>query len=187
MMGNITDITGNTGTRLLGTTALGAELVTVIWDSRWMLLAIAVCIVADFRYGWGESSKRYNEAIKAGNKTLAAQYKWRTSRAVRRSVNKMVDYLVWIAVGMAIGMAVLPYVGVNYAWGGAAASALAIFCEGKSFVGHFLFLHGVSVRAGSVSAFFRAFAVALAKKKNQDVGEAMEEGFNEAGKEEHHG
>ncbi len=37
---------GNTGTRLLGTTALGAELVTVIWDSRWMLLAIAVCIVA---------------------------------------------------------------------------------------------------------------------------------------------
>lgn len=178
---------GNTGTRLLGTTALGAELVTVIWDSRWMLLAIAVCIVADFRYGWGESSKRYGDAVKAGNKTLAAQYKWRTSRAVRRSVNKMVDYLVWIAVGMAIGMAVLPYLGVNYAWGGAAASALAIFCEAKSFVGHFLYLHGVEVKATSITAFFRAFAVALAKRKSPDVGEAMEEGFHKVEKEERNG
>lgn len=178
---------GNTGTRLLGTTALGAELVTVIWDSRWMLLAIAVCIVADFRYGWGESSKRYSEAAKAGNKTLAAQYKWRTSRAVRRSVNKMVDYLVWIAVGMAIGMAVLPYLGVNYAWGGAAASALAIFCEAKSFVGHFLYLHGVEVKTTSITAFIKAFCVALAKRKSPDVGEAMEEGFNKVGKEEKNG
>lgn len=169
---------GNTGTRLLGTTALGAELVTVIWDSRWMLLAIAVCIVADFRYGWGESSKRYGEACRSGNRTLAAQYKWRTSRAVRRSVNKLVDYLVWIAVGMAVGMAVLPYLGVDYTWGGAAASMLAIFCEAKSFVGHFLYLHGVEVKGNSIKAFAQAFAVAWAKKKNPDVGDALEESLD---------
>ena len=178
---------GNTGTRLLGTTALGAELVTVVWDSRWMLLAIAMCIVADFRYGWGESNKRYSEAVKEGDKTLAAKYEWRTSRAVRRSVNKTVDYLVWIAVGMAFGKAVLPYVGVNYAWGGAAASALAIFCEAKSFVGHFLYLRGVEVRAKSVSAFLKAFTVTLVKRKSRAMGEAIEEGFNTIDKEKDNG
>ena len=46
---------GNTSTRLIGTSILGTELVTVIFDARWMLIALIVCIIADFRYGWRES------------------------------------------------------------------------------------------------------------------------------------
>ena len=69
----------------------------------------------------------------------------------------------------------------------AAASALAIFCEAKSFVGHFLYLRGVEVRAKSVSAFLKAFTVTLVKRKSRAMGEAIEEGFNTIDKEKDNG
>lgn len=56
-----TEVSGNTGTRFLGG-VLSIEFVSVLDDMRWMLLLIVLCVIADFRYGWGESSKRYEEA-----------------------------------------------------------------------------------------------------------------------------
>lgn len=169
---------GNTSTRLIGTSILGTELVTVIFDARWMLIALVVCIIADFRYGWGESSLRHKKALEIGNLTLADKYKWRTSRAVRRSVNKAIDYLVWVSVGMAIGMAILPRLGIDYVFGGIAASIGAIICEGKSIIGHFFYLHGVKIEERTIKGFIKAFVVALAKRKNADIGDAIESGFN---------
>lgn len=169
---------GNTNTRLIGTSILGTELVTVIFDARWMLIALIICIIADFRYGWGESSLRHKKALEIGNLTLADKYKWRTSRAVRRSVNKAIDYLVWISVGMTIGMAILPRLGIDYVFGGIAASIVAILCEGKSIIGHFIYLHGANIEERTIKGFVKAFVVALIKRKNADIGDAIESGFN---------
>lgn len=179
-----TDVVGNTGTRFFGG-LLTAEMITVLGDMRWMLLLIALCVVADFRYGWGESSKRYKDAKREGNKILMLQYQWRTSRAVRRSINKVIDYVVWMVVGMAIGMAILEPVGINHIFGGVVATAIAVVCEAKSFFGHFLYLHGVSYDEKNMRGFCKAFLVALAKKKSEDFGDALEEGFKECkGKED---
>lgn len=169
---------GNTSTRLVGTSILGIEFVTVIFDARWMLLALLMCIIADFRFGWGESSLRHKKALEIGNLTLADKYKWRTSRAIRRSVNKAIDYLVWVSVGMAAGMAILPRLGIDYVFGGIAASIVAILCEGKSILGHFIYLHGVKIEERTIKGFIKAFIVAFAKRKNEAIGDAIESGFN---------
>ena len=182
---DITDNTGGmgTGTRATAIIMTMGELVTVICEARWMLLAILACVLADFRYGWGESSKRYNEAKKNGDQLQMIQYKWRTSRAIRRTINKLIDYLIWVSIGVFIGMAVLKPFGVDYMMGGIVATIIAIACEGKSFIGHFFYLHGVLIEEKSIKGFIKAFVVAFAKKKNEDLGEAIEEGFNKLDKE----
>ena len=168
-----------TGTRAIGIAVFGSELMGVMADARWMLLAITVCVLADFRYGWGESSKRYERAKAKGDKLVMAQCKWRTSRAVRRTVNKLIDYFVWVTLGMCFGWAVLKPLGVDYMMGGVAATAIAICCEAKSFFGHFFYLHGIRVEEKGVRGFLRAFVVAFAKRKNPDVGQALEDAFEE--------
>ena len=169
---------GNTGTRLIGTSILGTELVSVMFDARWMLLALLMCIIADFRYGWGESSLRHKRALEIGNLTLADKYKWRTSRAIRRSMNKAIDYLVWVSVGMAGGMAILPRFGIDYTLGGIGVSIVAILCEGKSILGHFIYLHGVKIEERTIKGFIKAFIVALVKRKSEAIGDAIESGLD---------
>lgn len=178
----LTEISGNTGTRMVTLALFGGEMVNIISDSRWLLLAIFLCVVADFRYGWGESRKRYEHARRKNDKVVMSQYKWRTSRAVRRTVNKLIDYVVWICVGMAVGMAVIGPMGADYKLGGVAAAIVAILCEGKSVLGHFFYLHGIQIDQKSMKGFFKAFVVSFAKRKNKDIGEAIEKGFNEISK-----
>lgn len=168
----------NSGTRLLTFVTIGNELVAIIYEARWLLIAILICVLADFRYGWGESHKRYSRAKAKGDKIVMAQYKWRTSRALRRTVNKLMDYVMWVSMGVCVGMAVLRPVGVDYMTGGVIATAIAIFCEAKSFCGHFFWLHGVRVEEKTITGFLKAFAVSLAKRKSKDIGEALEDGFN---------
>lgn len=177
-------VTGSTTTKTVWLALLIGELQELIWDSRWLLLAIVLCIAADFRYGWGECNKRYLQAVADGNKTLMDKYKWRGSRAWRRTVNKFFDYLMWVIVGMVVGKAILSEVGVDYTYGGIAMAGVAIVCEAASFFGHFFYLHGVQVESKTVAGFFRALAVALIKKKSEDVGEAVETALNEVKSEE---
>lgn len=144
-----------------------------------MLLLLVVCVLGDFRYGWGESSRRYSQA-QAGNDRLSmAQYKWRTSRAIRRTVNKLVDYLIWVTIGMFAGMAILEPLGISHMFGGVAATTVAVMCEAKSFFGHFFYLHGVTVQRRTIVGFCKAFCIALAKRKSPDIGEALEQVIND--------
>lgn len=172
----------NTGTRAI-CSVVSSEMIAVVTDARWMMLAVIVCVVADFRYGWGESSKRYALAKQKGDEYMMAHYKWRTSRAVRRSVNKLIDYFIWILLGMIIGISVLKPLGMDYILGGVAATIVAAGCELKSIVGHFMFLHGVTIEQKTINGFFKAFIVAFARRKNRDVGDALEEGLNDIDKE----
>lgn len=165
----------NTGTRTMGLLLMGNELVAIIYDARWLMLVITACVVADFRYGWGESHKRYAKAKDKGDKIVMSQYRWRTSRAVRRTVNKLVDYLIWVCLGMFTGYAILKPLGADYTLGGIVATTIAVGCEAKSFIGHFFYLHGVRIEEKSVRGFLRAFVVAFAKRKDKNIGEALED------------
>lgn len=172
----------NSGTRMFTFAMMGNELVTVIYDSRWLLATILLCVIADFRFGWGESSKRYNRAREKNDKIVMAQYKWRTSIAIRRTINKLMDYIMWVSIGSFIGMALLKPIGVDYMMGGVVATFIAVGCEAKSFCGHFFWLHGVRIEEKSIKGFFKAFVIAFAKSKNKDIGEAIEAGFDETDK-----
>lgn len=168
----------NTGTRVINIAFMGSELVQIIYDARWLLAVITLCVVADFWYGWSESSKRYEAARAKKDKIVMAQYKWRTSRAIRRTMNKLIDYIMWVSLGVFTGFALLRPLGADYMLGGIAATAVAIGCEAKSFIGHFFYLHGIRIEQKSVGGFLKAFVVAFAKKKNADIGEALEDAFD---------
>lgn len=183
MLWNETNVM-ETGTRAVSMALFSTEMINVMSDARWMLLAITVCVLADFRYGWGESSKRYSKAKAEGDRIEMAQYRWRTSRALRRTVNKLIDYFIWVSLGMIFGIAILRPLGVDYVIGGIGTTCIAIACEAKSFMGHFFYLHGISIEEKSVKGFLRAFIVAFAKRKDSDIGEALEEGFNENNRKE---
>lgn len=167
-----------TGTKLGIIALIESELVTILTDARWMLVLILLCVVADFRFGWGESSKRYSEARKAGDTVLMDKYKWHTSRAWRRTMNKLMDYIVWVVMGMVFGLVALKPFGVSYVLGGVAATLIIVcMCELPSAFGHFFYLHGVQMEKRTVTGFMKAFAVAWARRKNPDVGDALDEGF----------
>lgn len=176
------DIYMNSGTRMFTFAMMGNELVAVIYDARWFLATILLCVLADFRFGWGESSKRFNMAKKKGDKIVMSQYKWRTSRALRRSVNKLMDYIMWVSIGVFIGMALLKPIGIDYMMGGVVATFVAVFCEAKSIIGHFFWLHGIVIEQKTIKGFLKAVVIAFAKRKNRDIGEALEAGFDETDK-----
>ena len=169
----------NAGTRFIGLVLMGNELVQIIYDARWLLAVITLCVVADFWYGWSESRKRYEAARAKKDKIVMAQYRWRTSRAIRRTMNKLIDYIMWVSLGVFTGFALLRPLGADYMLGGIAATAIAIGCEAKSFIGHFFYLHGIRIEQKSVGGFLKAFVVAFAKKKNADIGEALEDALEE--------
>ena len=188
MESNIIELGGNglhTGTRAAGVTILGSEITQMVVDSRWILIAVVLCCLLDFRLGCKESGLHRAEAEKDGNQVMKEFYKFHRSRAVRRSANKFVDYVLLMLVFEAIGAAFLPYVGLRYIYGAWAGGLVACGCELSSAGGHFLYIHGIKVEKrnikGYVMAFAKALAVAFARQKGGDeIGEAVEEAFNKA-------
>ena len=169
---------GNTGTRATGILLFGGELSTMLFDMRWMLLLIGVLIIADYRLGCEESKMHYLDAKAKGNELLCEQNKFRRSRARRKTANKFIDYMIYVIVGISFGKALLPQLHLDYIWGGWVATAIiAILIELPSSLGHFFYVRGVIVKKKTIEGFLRAFFVALVKKKSDNVGNALEEGF----------
>lgn len=179
-MTSLTDSLGQAGALQSGarTTVVvlfGNDLAGMILEMHWVILLLVLLIVADFRYGWGESAKRYKEAEKAGDGARMELYRWHTSRALRRTFNKLADYAVMMFLLGAVGMALLEPLGVSHTWGTWAAALIACFCELTSIGGHFFYLRGVAVEKRTIAGLLKAFVVAFVKKKNADAGEALEE------------
>jgi len=176
-MNEATNIAG-TGTRGIGLLLTGDGLVSVFIEAKYAIGFLLILIIADFRYGWGESNKRYLEAKATGDKRRMDLYKWRTSRAIRKSFNKLADFVIIIALGWFAGMALLEPIGISHKFGLFGASVILALCELSSIFGHFFYLHGVKVEKKTISGFLKALVVAIAKRKDSDVGEAIEETFN---------
>lgn len=141
-------------------TTMNGEAMGALFDLRWMLVLIVVLIIADFWFGLSESFyKREN---------------FRLSRAGRRTCNKLVDYITYLILGSVLGLAIFEPLG----WAThitTAAIGLGFGCmwEIDSIVGHACVLHGVKSHFS-----VKRFIVSLMKKKDKDMGEAFEEGFD---------
>mgnify|MGYP006997667519 FL=1 len=136
---------------------MGTEALTALYDLRWMLVLIVVLIVADFWFGVSESLHKHEH--------------FRFSRAGRRTCNKAVDYVTYLILGSVIGLAIFEPLG----WAThttTAAIGLGFGCvwEIDSIVGHVCELHGVKNRFS-----VKRLIIAIIKKKDADVGEAVEE------------
>ena len=158
---------------------MGEETMYMIYEARYLLVLVLLLIIIDFNLGRRESSARYEEAKKTGDTYTLNKYRWRTSRALRRSANKFLEYVLYCLMGLFFGMAMLEPLGVQGIWGTYAAVAFIAVCiERKSIFGHMNYLYKSGAELGSLGAFISRFAVIFAKKKNQDVGEALEEALN---------
>lgn len=148
------------GTKAAVVTTMGGEALSALYDLRWMLVFIVVLILADFWFGISESLKNNEQ--------------FRFSRAGRRTCNKAVDYITYLLVGALIGLAIFEPLG----WADhvvTAAVGLGFGCvwEIDSIVGHVCGLHGIANRFS-----VKRFIISLVKKKNEDVGEALEEAMD---------
>lgn len=152
----VNNITASTG-RAVVVGTMGVEAMTALYDLRWMLVLIVVLIVADFWFGVSESLKKHEH--------------FRFSRAGRRTCNKAVDYVTYLILGSVIGLAIFEPLG----WAThttTAAIGLGFGCvwEIDSIVGHACALHGVKNKFS-----IKRLIIAIIKKKDADVGEAVEE------------
>lgn len=167
-----------TGTRGTVFIIFGGEIGAMLLDMRWGIMLLILLVVADFRYGWGESAKRYSDARKAKNDILMEHYRWHTSRAVRRTLNKLADYIVIMLMCGTVGMAIFEPLGIEHTWGAWVGAVIACGCEIVSIFGHFFYLRGIRIETKSINGFFKALAVAFAKRKDADVGESLQEAFD---------
>lgn len=152
----VNNITASTG-RAVVVGTMGVEAMTALYDLRWMLVLIVVLIVADFWFGVSESLHKHEH--------------FRFSRAGRRTCNKAVDYVTYLILGSVIGLAIFEPLG----WAThitTAAIGLGFGCvwEVDSIVGHVCELHGVKNKFS-----VKRLIIAIIKKKDADVGEAVEE------------
>ena len=69
----MTDGNMNTGTKAVSLVLMGNELTAIISDARWLLIVILVCVVADFRYGWGARRQDGHARIQVADVEGAAQ------------------------------------------------------------------------------------------------------------------
>nr|DAI39107.1 MAG TPA: holin [Caudoviricetes sp.] len=156
-MSNITTTTGKA--IVVGT--MGGEALSALYDLRWMLVLIVVLILADFWFGVSESLRKREH--------------FRFSRAGRRTCNKGVDYLTYLMLGSVLGLAIFEPLGwATHTTTAAVGLGFGCVWEMDSIVGHVCALHGIRNRFS-----VKRFIIALIKKKDDDVGEAVEEAWGD--------
>jgi len=153
-----------------------AELVNVLHDLRYMFVCSIVLILADLWWGYSEAKLRRKEAQEAGNATLADKYKWRFSRAARRTANKTIDYLTYLAIGAFVGLAVTEPMDIcSHVWASAMGLGIGCACEIASIVGHVAYVKmGIELSLTDAWRAFIRFLGRLIKAKSEAIGEAVE-------------
>ena len=166
----------NVGTKPILWGTVGGELIAVVYDLRFMMMAALALILTDLWWGYSDSKKHYAEAKAIGNATLMDKYKWSKSRAVRRTANKLVDYTTYLIVGALFGLGMTEPMGIcSHVWSAAIGLGIGGGCEIASIVGHVAYVKlGVEI---SIADAWRAtvrFLGRLIKAKSQEIGDAVE-------------
>ena len=165
------------GSKVFVWSVLGGEIVSVMFDLRYMVILSFVLILADLWWGHSESCKRRKEAEEMGNATLVDKYKWSKSRAVRRTLNKLIDYLTYLGVGALVGLGITEPMGIcSHVWVAAIGLGLGGGCEVASIIGHAAYVKmGVEIKVADAWKAVVRFFARLIKTRSQDIGDAVEE------------
>lgn len=164
-----------------------AELVTVLFDLRYMFICSVILIAADLWWGYSECKMRRAEAQALGNKTLEEKFRWRFSRAARRTANKCVDYLTYLAIGAFVGLAITEPMGIcSHVWSAAMGLGIGCASEIASIVGHVAYVK-MHVEVGMVDAWKAVirFFGRLIKQSSHGIGEAVEQIGHDHGQHHH--
>lgn len=138
------------------------ELQQVLFDLRWLVAFIVILVFTDFWTGLTASVRVRKE-------------NFRISRALRRTIVKFLEYINFIIFGLLLAKAILEPFGIGTdITGGAIGASAALLIEFDSIYGHICDIHGIKSRFSLKRMF-----VAYIKRKNEDVGEAVEEGMKE--------
>lgn len=140
---------------------MGGEALLALYDLRWMLILIVVLILADFWFGVSESLHKHEH--------------FRFSRAGRRTCNKAVDYITYLILGSVLGLAIFEPLGwADHVVTAAVGLGLGCIWELDSIIGHVCVLHGIENKFS-----IKRFIIALIKKKDADIGEAVEDAWKD--------
>lgn len=145
-----------------GSVTMWQETATMVYDLRWLMALCLTLVVADLVFG-------VQNALKHGKP-------FRKSTAVRRTMNKLCDYFCWLLLGGLLGRVMGGFFegqDVNIATG---VVLVAIGCELESCFQNYMEFRGVRF---SLRGFLRRLLVRFLKKKDQDLGEALEETLKE--------
>ena len=158
------------GSLLVQTTAVTfssafyTEIQETFFAVRWAILFIVILIATDFWSGLAASVKVRGEDF-------------RLSRALRRTLVKFCEYLCFIILGVVVAKSICEPLGIcTFTAGGAIGAAVALLIEADSIYGHVCDLHGIKGRFS-----VKRLIVAYLKRKNEDLGEAVEDALEENG------
>lgn len=165
------------GTKAIIWATIADDLIKVVYDLRYMVMLSFVLIFADLWWGYRASSKKYQYAESIGNETLKEKFKWSKSRAVRRTCNKIIDYLSYLVVGAFLGLAITEPMDIcSHVISALVGLLIGCGCEIASIVGHVAFVkYDVEIEIKDIWRWLGKVFLAIIKKKNSDIGEAIEE------------
>lgn len=157
--------------------SIGGELLTVVFDLRYMIICSLALILADLWWGYRDAALHYEQASDMGSETLKDKFKWHKSRAVRRTANKFVDYMTYLVVGALIGLAITEPMDVcTHVWTAAIGLGVGCGCEIASIVGHVMYVHmGIEISTADAWRATVRFVGRLIRVKSGELGEAVED------------
>lgn len=164
------------GTKVVLWGSIGSELLTVVYDMRYMIICSIALILTDFWWGYQESRLRLEHAKDIGNVTLQDKFKWHKSRAVRRSVNKLIDYITYLVCGALMGLAITEPMDIcSHVITAALGLLIGCGCEIASIIGHVAYVKfGIELKMSDGWRIFVRFLGRLIKAKSEAIGDAVE-------------
>lgn len=137
------------------------DVESALFAMRWALVLIVVLVITDFWSGLTASVRIRKE-------------KFRKSRAIRRTLTKFCEYLSYMIIGVVVYKSCVEPFGLGTPTHGAAiASILVVYCEADSIYEHICDMHGMKKKIS-----LKDIIISYIKRKNRDVGEAVEETLN---------
>lgn len=138
------------------------ELLTSIYELRWMELLLIILILTDFVYGTIDSVGVRHEDF-------------HISRAGRRTMCKFLEYNAYLATGMVLGMALSEPLGwFSHNISAALGLIFALVCEADSISDHYCSVHCIKRKFS-----LRKFIIAYLREKFKDIAKAFEESQKE--------
>ncbi len=155
------------GTVAVGSVTMWQETAAMVHELRWLMALCLALVAVDFVFGV-QNALRHDRPF-------------RKSTAVRRTMNKLCDYFCWLLLGGLLGRVLGGYFDGCDTEIATGVVLVSIACELESCFSNYLEYRGVKF---SLRRFVRGLAVRFLKKKDRDLGEALEETLDEKRKED---